>query len=106
MEVLDSSTEQAGRGRPARTRGSAPPLVQDPLFGKTLRHWAEAQCHLLFPQARACIISGADALGGALWARRPPGRPAELWRGLILRRPVAQRAPPRRSATQLMQYPM
>src|ERR1035441_8324280 len=42
MEVLDSSTEQAGRGRPARTRGAAPPLVQDPLFGKTLRHWAEA----------------------------------------------------------------
>src|ERR1017187_2503800 len=43
------------------------------------------QCHIVFPHAHICINSGADALGGALLARRPPCRPVELWKDLILR---------------------
>src|ERR1017187_5930989 len=41
MEVLDSSTEQAGRGRPAAAQGAPPPLSSKPLFWEN-RHWAEA----------------------------------------------------------------
>src|ERR1017187_7305217 len=46
---------------------------------------AEVQCHIVFPHAHTCIISGADALGGVPWARPPPGRPVGVWKSLILR---------------------
>src|ERR1035441_8906336 len=43
------------------------------------------QCHIVFPHAHICINSGADALVPAQRAPRPPGRPVELWKDLILR---------------------
>src|ERR1017187_5761054 len=47
-------------------------------MARTLPH---GQCHMVFPHAYICINSGADALVRG----RPPGRPVELWKDLILR---------------------
>jgi hypothetical protein len=42
-----------------------------------------------FPLSGICVNGGADAHGGALWARRPPGRPP---RDLSARSPQKERA--------------
>ena len=46
---------------------------------------ASAQCHLLCQVRPLASLGGADALGGALRARRPPGRLLDDRRCLILR---------------------
>ena len=51
-----------------------------------------AQCHLLCQVRPSASLGGADALGGALWARRPPGRLLDDRRCLILRGKSGTRA--------------
>ena len=53
---------------------------------------ASAQCHLLCQVRPSASPGGADALGGALWARRPPGRLLDDRRCLILRGKSGTRA--------------
>src|ERR1039458_3913975 len=51
-----------------------------------------SQCHLLCQVRPSASLGGADALGGALWARRPPGRLLNDRRCLILRGKSGTRA--------------
>src|ERR1039458_8617843 len=47
---------------------------------------------LTLPRPTIASLGGADALGGALWARRPPGRLLNDRRSLILRGKSGTRA--------------
>src|ERR1039458_8199238 len=51
-----------------------------------------SQCHLLCQVRPSASLGGADALGGALWARRPPGRLLNDRRCPILRGKSGTRA--------------
>ena len=69
---------------------------------------SNGQCHIVFIHAHICINSGADALVPAQRAPRPPGRPVELWKDLILREKSgtgASRADQGVRPTQFMQNP-